>query len=58
MLVLNLNSRCHYLLQLHSVSGMFVLMTALLFAIAWVIFLYQLIGTQMLNDRNLADHEI
>lgn len=45
MLVLNLNSRCHYLLQLHSISGMFVLMTALLFAIAWVIFLYQLIGT-------------
>lgn len=58
MLLLNLNSRCHYLLQLHSISGMFVLMTAFLLAIAGVIFLCQLIGTQMLNDRNLADHEI
>lgn len=36
---------------------MFVLMTALLSAIGWVLFLYELVGAQMLNDGNLIDHD-
>lgn len=57
ILVLNLNSKCYHLLQQHSISGVFVLMTAFLSVIVWVIFLCQLIGAQMLNEKNLTDLE-
>ena len=57
ILVLNLNSKCHHLLQQHSISGVSVLMTAFPSAIGWVIFLCQLIGAQMLNEKTLTDLE-